>query len=130
MVIGEQRLITENPPTHILLGDLAIMYQSDTVEIFDPVCHGYNNEIDVIDEGVVKPVPDAQLLSQRRPFECEQCTAKLFSVTVKTYYQHGTVDTLLKHPDLPSSDLFNAFNVYGTCANCQRHNIIAEFDGL
>jgi hypothetical protein len=130
MVIGEPRSITTNPPTHILLGALALMYQDNIVEIFDPVSHGFNNEIDVIDEGITKPSPDTQLLSRRKPFECEQCATKLFSVIVKVFYQFGTIDILLKSPNLPSPDTFNAFNVYGVCATCQRMNIIAEADGL
>jgi hypothetical protein len=130
MVIGEPTLIKPEPRTRLLFGPLALVYHNHIVEIFDPVIHGFNNEIDVIDSKIVKPAPDAQLLSYRRPFECEQCVANLFSVSVNIYYQHGTVDILLKYPDLPSSDMFNAFNLYGICAACQRKNTIAEVDGL
>jgi hypothetical protein len=130
MVIGTPVSIATNPPSQILFSPLALMYQGIVVEIFDPVNHGYNSEIDVIDAGIQKPTLDAQSLSQREPFECEQCAAKLFSVTAKVFYQYGTIDMLQKYIDLPTSDMFNAFNVYGVCATCQRMNIVAEADGL
>ena len=129
-VVGEPTLVTSEPPASLLFGPLALVSQNHTVELFNPVIHGFNNEIDVIDSKITKPVPDAELLSRRRPFECEQCGVTLFSVSVSIYYQRGTVDLLLKYPDLPTPDMFNAINIYGICAACGQQNVIAEADGL
>ena len=130
MVIGEPTTIASDPPTHMLFDPLALAHDGTVIEIFNSVLHGFNNEIDVIDDKIVKPEPDLLLLSQRRPFECERCAAKFFSVVAKIYYQSGTIEMLMKHPDLPSSDMFNAINVYGICAACGQQNVIAEADGL
>ncbi|MCZ2342009.1 MAG: hypothetical protein LC104_09465 [Bacteroidales bacterium] len=129
-VLGKPYAVASVLNGTVLLGAIAISSGTEILEIFDPSVHGFNNEIDVIDCGMKKASMPPNDLNDRLPFHCDRCQGVVFTVKIMTYFQPGTVVILLTHDDLPTSDMFNAFNVFGTCLACGMNNIIAEADGL
>ena len=113
-----------------LSGSICIVKNELSVEIFDAILHGFNNEIEMIDCGIVKSYSDNSHLYCREPYLCLHCLSTYFSVEVAAHYAPGIVDTLLDDPSLPSQDMFDTFIITGSCASCSTVNVICEFDGL
>jgi hypothetical protein len=113
-----------------LSGPICVVKNELSIEIFDAILHGFNNEIEMIDCGIVKSYSDNSHLCRREPFLCLHCSSTQFAVEIAVYYAPGIVDTLLDDSSLPSQDMFDTFIITGSCATCSAVNIICEFDGL
>jgi hypothetical protein len=128
-VVGIPTLVRSNPPSILLFGNLAVKYSGKLIEIFNPVVHGYHNEISRM-EGELHDVCNSEAPDERKEYTCPNCASPLFSLTAFFYYQDGAIEVFLEEPDYPISDMFNSFNLYGVCVNCHEESTIAEFDGL
>src|SRR5581483_4536470 len=129
LAIGEPTVVSADPPVKLLFGPLALESGGKRVEIFNPVMHGFNNEIDRLQAGLSAPAPD-EGPDGRGPFQCPDCLSTTFAIQAAVWYQPGAVDLFARKPHLPIPDLFNDFNLHGVCSACGRRAVIAEFDGL
>jgi hypothetical protein len=128
-VAGVPTLIDSRPPSTLLFGNLAIKVSVALIEIFDPSVHGYRNENARIEDGWQKTSSPEQHLA-RKEYTRPNCGSLTFSLTAVFDYQQGAIDVFLSEPNLPTSDMFNSFNLYGVCALCGTLSAIAEYDGL
>jgi hypothetical protein len=128
-VIGTPTPVNGNPPSVLLFGNLAVKGSGRLIEIFDPTVHGYHNEVGRMEDGV-QDIINHEISDDRKMYSCPSCASTVFLLIAFFYYQEGVIEVFLEEPELPISDMFNSFNLYGTCATCHRESTIAEFDGL
>jgi hypothetical protein len=128
-VLGVPTLINSDPASTLLFGPLAVQDNKGLIEIFDPSVHGYHNENAKLEECLGDEIRDEDT-GLRKHYTCPSCGSLLFSLTAVFYYQQGAIEVFMAEPDLPMSDMFNSFNLYGVCVSCQQEATIAEFDGL
>lgn len=128
-VVGNPTLINSEPPSLLLFGNLGIKGNGVLVELFDPIRHGYHNEIARL-EGEAEDTMQHELADDRKEYTCPICSSAGFLVTAFFYYQEGAIEVFLEESNLPISDMFNAFYLSGVCVNCHTESRIAEFDGL
>jgi hypothetical protein len=129
-VVGDLTEILSSPGTFLLFGCLALKGEEKTVELFNPARHGYHNENLMLENESELVSRDKTGPIERDYFPCPSCSSISFILKACFYYQSGAIDVFLDEPTLPISDYFNAFNLYGVCAQCAEESVIAEFDGL
>jgi hypothetical protein len=128
-VVGTPTRVEGHPPSILLFGNLAVEANEKLIEIFDPTIHGYQNEVSRLEDGAQDNVT-REIFDDRKEYSCPRCASTVFSLTAVFYYQEGAIEVFLREPELPISDMFNSFNLYGVCIACHKASTIAEFDGL
>jgi len=101
----------------------------NAVEIFDSTVHGYHRVLLLL-EGNSAPFHDESDFLDRVPYTCGHCGSTSFLLRACYSYPRGGLEIFLEDPNLPISDLFSAFNLFGVCQCCFVEETIAEFDGL